>query len=127
MGKLLFKPGVTVTPDSAGARILGSLDHIIRSYPFDLTITAGSDGHPPTDSHTLGRAFDVRAHDLTPAQRTMLLHDVIFDLAEPTSTPGPLASIPLENLASEKFFGQVEHPAAPEAHLHFQLRLGRAL
>lgn len=129
MSLLLFKAGVRLVPDPAGARILGTLDRLTRELAYDLTITAGADSHPPTDPHTLGRAFDVRTHDLTLDQKLYVLRAVLLDLQDGAAdAPETLAiaGIP-HNLATRYFFGQLENEGGADEHLHFQLRRGATL
>jgi len=122
MGTLRVKLGVKFDRiDPAGFRILGSLDRIVRALPFDLTITCGSDSHPASDPHTLGRAYDVRTHDLTPEQKQQVLRDLLLDLQEHD------LDAPMEvsgGLATSHFFGWIEHPNTSDEHLHAQQRKG---
>lgn len=122
MGVLRVKPGVAFAPIApAGFRLLGALDRVARSLAHDLTITAGSDSHPPSDPHSLGNAYDIRTHDLTPEQKAHVLRAVLLDLHESDM------DAPLEvsgGLATMYFFGWLEHPGTPNEHLHFQLRKG---
>lgn len=124
MGVLRVKPGARFDRiDAAGFRLLGTLDRIAREVPYDLTISCGSDDHPPTDPHTLGRAYDVRTHDLTPDQRAYVLRAVLLDLQ------ADAADAPLETsggLATRHFFGWLEHAGEANEHLHFQQRKGTA-
>lgn len=124
MGDVLFKVGVTLTPDPAGARLLGSIDRVARTWPTDLTITSGSDSHPPTDPHTLGRAFDLRTHDLADGGKRQLLDQILLDLCDggadyPTAMPLPGIWLAM---ATAHWFGQVEEYQQPDEHLHVQSR-----
>lgn len=127
MSVLLFKDGVTLKPDSAGARLHGALDRVVRTWPSDLTISAGSDSHGPADPHTLGRAFDVRTHGLTDDQLKQLLRAVLLDLHEGLDDAPAELTIPgiWYALATRRWFGQIEHHNEPAEHAHFQLRNGR--
>ena len=124
MGVLRFKDGVTLTPDVAGARLLGSIERVVRTWPTDMVVTCGSDSHPPTDPHTHGRAFDLRTHGLTDDQKKTLLTEVLADLREPDLDPPvemPIAGIWFA--ANTRFwFGQIENHLADDEHLHVQLR-----
>ncbi|MEY2873114.1 MAG: hypothetical protein RLZZ373_485, partial [Pseudomonadota bacterium] len=80
MGILRFKDGVTLKPDPAGARLLGAIERVTRVWSTDITITAGSDNHPLTDPHTLGRAFDIRTHGMSDSQKKLFLTSVLQDL-----------------------------------------------
>ena len=127
MGCLLFKEGVTLKPDPAGARLLGALDRVTRRQPFDVTVTCGSDGHPADDPHSHGRAFDVRTHGLTDEQKKQVLSDVLSDLRDDVHDYPfvmPIVGIWLA-MATHRWFGQVEHHTEDGEHLHFQLRNGQ--
>lgn len=124
MGLVLFKPGVTLQPDPAGARILGTLDRVARRLAFDVTITCGADSHPLTDPHSRGRAFDVRTHGLTEDQKTYLLREALLDLQDDAAdAPEELTirGIALA-LATRRWFGQIEHHGEDGEHVHLQLR-----
>lgn len=125
MGVLRALPAVTLRADPAGFRIIGALDRIVRALPRDLMVTVGANGHAPDDPHTKGRGFDVRTHDQTSEQRTFLLRALLLDLQDaPDDAPQPLATVPLENLATRRFFAQIEDPEGPNEHLHVQQRKG---
>lgn len=126
MGLVLFKPGVVLRPDSAGVRILGTLDRLARAWRFDVTVTCGSEGHPPTDPHTLGRAFDVRVHDYTDSQKTYLLEQALLDLRDGAFDATETLTIPGIWLAraNQRWFGQIEAHGEADEHLHLQLRKG---
>lgn len=127
MSVLIFKPGVTLRPDGAGARLQGALDRVVRTWPADLTITAGSDSHGPTDPHTLGRAFDVRTHGLSDDQKEQLLRAVLLDLQEaPDDAPAELTIAGIwYAIATRRWFGQIEFHNQDNEHAHLQLRNGR--
>ena len=122
MGVIRFKLGVELTRmDPAGVRLIGSLDRVARSMPVDLTVTCGCEGHPASDPHTLGRAYDVRTHDLTPDQKDFVLRGMLLDLQE-SDTDAPVAVS--DGLATTRFFGWLEHPGEDDEHLHVQQRKG---
>lgn len=119
MAVLRVKPGVRFDRiDPGGFRLLGSLDRVVRSMASELVITCGSDSHPSLDPHTLGRAYDVRTHSLTPEQKDFVLRGVLLDLEDgvPMETSG--------GLATANFFGWLEHKGEDGEHLHFQQRRG---
>lgn len=122
MSVILVKSGARFDRiDPAGFRLLGALDRVSRTFPVDLTITCGSDAHPANDPHSLGRAFDVRTHDLTPDQKQLLLRSVLLDLQDGDH------DAPLEvsgGLATTHFFGWIEHPGEVTEHMHVQMRKG---
>ena len=126
MGYLRCKPGVRFDPiDPAGFRLLGSLERIAREVPYDLTVTCGSEAHPASDPHTLGAAYDVRTHDLTLDRKLYILRAVLLDLQEGADdAPVTLATVPVPNFATRRFFGQLEHPGQETEHLHLQRRKG---
>lgn len=123
MGVLRFKDGVLPIGriDPAGARLLGSLDRVVRSMHNDLTITCADGEHPASDPHTLGRAYDVRTHDLTADQKEFLVRGVMLDLQE-AENDAPIAVS--GGLATTRFFGWLEHPGEAAEHAHFQQRKG---
>jgi hypothetical protein len=122
MGVLRVKTGVAFDRiDPAGFRLLGALDRIVRGQPFDLVITCGTDSHPAADPHSLGRAYDVRTHNLTPSQAQFVLREVLLDLQEGECDAPLEVSI---GLATSRFYGQLERPGEPGEHLHFQQRRG---
>ncbi len=111
--------------DPAGFRILGTLDRLSRELPYDLTLTCGSDNHPASDPHTLGRAYDVRTKGLPMDQKRYLLRAVLLDLQEgPEDAPGEVAGVVWEHLATRRFFGQLENLGEAAEHAHFQQRKG---
>lgn len=87
----------------AGMRILEVLKSITHSYPFDVTITSGTDGKHsgPTDPHYTGEAYDIRTKDLTDAQKQQLLKDLI-------------------NHLGVKFHAFIESPGTDNEHIHCQ-------
>lgn len=122
MGVIRVKPGALFARiDPAGFRLLGSLDRVARAMPVDLVITCGTDSHPASDPHTLGRAYDVRTHDLTPEQKDFVLHGVLLDL-QTGASDAPMATS--SGFATSLFFGWLEHPGEDGEHLHFQQRKG---
>lgn len=108
MGLIKIKPGVTFEPYApAGIRILEVLKSIVQSYPFDVTITSGTDGvhSGPLDPHKLGMAFDIRTKDLSAANKHLLLIDLQKSL-------GP------------HFHAFLESPGTPNEHIHCQRTYG---
>lgn len=99
----------------AGFALLGALDN--ASEPDDLVITCGSEGHPPDDPHTLGKAYDVRSHTFTDEQKQGILLTVMNYLGTPIRDISG-------GYITEKFFGWLESPGTPNEHFHFQLRHG---
>ncbi|WP_460292378.1 hypothetical protein, partial [Bacillus cereus] len=56
-----LKPGVKLDGLApAGIRILAAIDAAAQVLKRDLTVTCGTEGHPPTDPHTCGEALDLR-------------------------------------------------------------------
>lgn len=105
----------------AAVRILAGIDAAANSAGVDLTITSGTDSHPPGDVHTLGLAYDVSVRDLTPDTILLVRHflqmflgtgfTVLYEVPEPPAHPG-LRVIAFVNAA------------ATAAHVHVQLRNG---
>ncbi len=121
---LLVKDGVRFDRIArAGARILGALDTVARTFGRDLTITCACEGHPPTDPHTLGEAYDVRTHDMLNEEvKLRILSSVMELLCEPGESTFHIAG----GIASTHFWGWLEHPGTDAEHLHIQRRRGTA-
>lgn len=118
-----YKDGVQIRPDSAGTRLLGAIDRVAMNSPYDVTVTCGSEAHPPNDVHSQGRAFDLRTHDFNDAEKADLLRAI---LAELTDEPPDILQIPgiWYALATDEWFGQIEDHNGPNEHCHVQLRNG---
>lgn len=114
-----FKPGVTLNGlGSAGVRILAALDDASQFFKRDITVTCGTDSHPPSDPHSEGAALDIRCSDMPEAtvfafvkwmQKT-LGPDFTVLYESPTKPLGVLASIAYVNAG------------ASGPHVHAQLR-----
>lgn len=74
---LRAEPDVQMKPAPAGFRILAALDGATKVMGQDLWLTCGCEGHPPTDPHTLGEAFDLSVQGLSPA-RVVKLRDLLL-------------------------------------------------
>ena len=119
---LQVKAGVAftvITP--AGFRLLGAIERTARHLQLPLTITCGCDGHPPSDPHMTGDAYDVRAHGLTEDQKQAVLHWVMVELIEGTTDAALPTGI---GVATRHFYGQREDPGGANEHFHFQRRKG---
>jgi hypothetical protein len=121
-----FLPGVELAAkpvplQPAGVRILAALDNLSRVLGLDVTVTCGTDSHPPSDVHTAGEAFDVRVKDwtipVTLKAVTFLKQvlgerfTVLYECPEPPKEPA-LAAIAYTN------------PNATGSHLHIQRKRG---
>lgn len=105
----------------SGIRILGALERTAQVLGHDLVITCGSDSHGPDDPHTKGQAFDVRSHDLTPAQKVTLLNAMMQALCG----NAPDVVQPKDGgFVTQHFFGWLEHAGEDTEHFHFQQRNG---
>lgn len=92
----------------AGFRILAAFDAATKVMGRDLTITCGSDSHPPNDPHSRGEAMDLRANDLSDGQILALTgflettlgprFTVLYET--PTMPSGVLAQIAYVNAAA---------------------------
>lgn len=134
MGSLRYKPGVQIDRlDVGGALILAALQRTVFNLRFDLVVTSVTDGEHsgPRDPHKLGKAVDVRSHDLSWAAKDSVLKLVMGYLAEFTEQLMGKArgSIELETtsdgLATPLFFGFLENRGGPNEHFHLQVRKGR--
>ena len=124
---LRFKDDVTLTPNAAGARLLGSIERVARTWPTDIIVSCGSDSHPPKNPHTRGCAFDVRTHGLLHGDKELLIVKVMIDVRDGGEADVPLALSDVSNFnrATARYFGQLEKLDLPDEHAHFQLRNGK--
>jgi hypothetical protein len=120
---LRVKPGVQFDPIApAGFRILSALEQTARRLQLDLTITCGSEDHPPTDPQTLGAAYDVRTHGFTWDQKQAILREVLLELSDDPTNDAPM--LVGGGLGVNHFWGWVEAPGAAHEHFHIQRRRG---
>lgn len=115
------KPGVlfnVIAP--AGIRLLGALDTTARRLNVDLTITCGTEGHPPADPHSSGEAYDIRTHDFSDDQKRVVLRAVLLELSDGSAEDAPV--VVGDGLGTRAFWGWIEHPGEPNEHIHIQRR-----
>lgn len=102
-----------------GFRILWALDEAVTLLYQDLTITCGTEDHPPDDPHTRGEAYDVRVRDLQPEQVVKLVIALRSKL-------GPLFTVLLETphaFTNPQLVAlQTLNPHATAPHVHVQVR-----
>lgn len=116
-----FAPGVTLNGlKPAGARILAALDGATFAMKRNLLVTCGTNGHPPTDPHTLGAALDVRTKDLPEATILALVQWLRKALGPDFTVLFEVPSKPVGVLASIAYI----NPVATGPHIHIQLRKG---
>jgi hypothetical protein len=104
----------------AGFKILSVLQNATYIFDRDLVITCGTEGHPPTDPHTEGSAFDIRALNMAEATVLALVSYLKTQLGPrftvlyeaPTPPSGVLASVTFVN------------PKASAPHFHIQRKAG---
>lgn len=96
--------------------ILDALQLASESLGIDLVITCGQEGHPLTDPHTEGRAYDVRSRDLTDKS------GVLFAIMR-AFNDGPLAGKD-GGLVTDHYFGWLENAGQADEHFHVQVRRG---
>lgn len=119
---LRVKEGVQFKLTKAGGRIICALDFACRELKMDLTVTCGSDGHPPEDPHTLGEAFDIRTHDIdSDATKQALIRVIMSYLRDGSTDVVTPTSI---GLATTHFYAQLEFPNLDNEHIHIQRRKG---
>jgi|SRR6267142_833567 len=110
MRLLLVKTGVQFTIISPGGfRILRALDVASKLLGYDITITSACDGEHsgPGDPHHLGRAYDIRCHDVPDKQHLWItVANLLADV-----DPG-------------KFYSFIEDIDTPNEHIHIQVRHG---
>ena len=128
---LIFKADVALTPHPAGARLLGSLERVARTWPFDIEITSGSEQfalHGPENPHTRGYAFDLRSHGFTAEQKAAFVGAVLMDLREDDEEDAPQdvdsGDPHAQGSATRYWYMQVENIGTPSEHFHCQLRKG---
>lgn len=106
----------------AGFHILWALGQTARVIKRPLTITCGTEDHPPTDPHSTGEAYDVRSRMIPAADQQRIVREMLLALSDgPDDAPVETSG----GLATKYFFGFLESPGTPHAHFHFQRRNGR--
>lgn len=103
----------------AGFRLLSAIDQTSRRLGFPLTITCGTELHPPTDPHSTGEAYDVRSSGIPAPDKQRVLQEILACVSDGPDDPPTV--IP-EGLATRYFFGFLENPGKPNQHFHFQRR-----
>lgn len=123
--RLYVKDGVDLNGMTlAGARILAVVAVAPLVLGFDITITCGREGHPPTDPHTLGSALDLRTADKTSLQIRAMYKYFGSQLGAEFFTT--LYEVPLHERPSldPLLVDYVYTPSNPdEQHLHLQRRI----
>lgn len=101
----------------AGFRILAAIDALPATIGRDVYLSCGTEGHPPTDPHSTGEAFDISVMGWTGAEietalRTLrgTLGSAFYAQYEVTSTANDLTPSRLA----------VVNPAASGSHVHVQ-------
>ena len=131
MGVLRIKDGVSLCDPTdypqalvapAGFRLLGSIDRVLRTKPYDLWLTSGTDGthSGPADPHKLGEAYDLGNHAVSLDEHRLFVHALIRDLMEADDT----LFVTSGGWATNHFFAFVEDPGTPNQHIHCQRRKG---
>lgn len=100
----------------AGGAILAAAAMAATTIKCDLVITCGSEGHPPTDPHTLGEAIDIRTSDLSEGQLLALYHALKTTLGPKFTVLYEVKAKPAGVLGSIAYVNT--HASAP--HLHIQ-------
>lgn len=96
--------------------ILNALAIASEQLGIDLVITCGTEGHPPTDPHTEGRAYDIRSHDIADKQAALVTIMRAF-------MDGPISSQD-GGLVTNSYFGWLEDAGQLNEHIHVQVRKG---
>ncbi len=113
------KPGVkfgVIAP--AGFAILAAVHAACWRLQTDLTISCGSEGHPTTDPHSEGAAFDLSVQGLNDPQIIELVMFLRHTLGQrfyaTYETPGtPREALVIADVA-------VKNPQATSGHIHIQ-------
>jgi hypothetical protein len=118
---LLTKDGVQfgrIKP--AGFKILAVLQAATFIFDRDLTITCGTEAHPPSDPHSTGEAYDVRALNMADATILALHNYLRQHLGDPFTVLYETPQKPAGVLASIA----VVNPKASAPHFHIQRKAG---
>ncbi len=125
------KDGVTLNPTDPGGMVIQAACVLASGVVgLPLEITCGSEGHPPGDPHTLGRARDLHVTDFTASQILALIAalEASFKYLAPGAPftimyevpPGTTTDMRLVN--SDYYY---ENAGATAAHLHIQVKKGQ--
>lgn len=118
-----LKPGVVLDRIApAGFVILDAIREASMRTRLDLTITCGTEAHPPTDPHSTGEAVDVRTKAFTMDEKVKILDTIMRVLAEWHGEAVITLSTSGVQLATSQFFGQLEHVGGVQEHAHIQRR-----
>lgn len=104
----------------AGFKILAVLQNSTYVFDRDLVITCATEGHPASDAHALGEAYDVRAANL-PEATVLSLHKYLSTNLGPRFTV--LYEVPAKPAGVLGGIAYV-NPKATAAHFHIQRRKG---
>ena len=116
-----FKAGVTLNGLApAGAEILAAVVGAAHFFKRDITVTCGTDSHPPSDPHTVGAALDVRTSDMPEATIFAFVKWVQKTLGPDFTVLYEVPTKPVGVLAAVAY---VNHGASAP-HCHIQLRKG---
>lgn len=117
-----FKSGVRVDPMTpALARIICNLDMAARIVGVELTVTCGRESHGAGDPHTLGKALDVRAADLTPEKIIQNYHYLQSVLGELFTVLYEVPTAPVNGALNNIAYVNAD---ATAPHFHIQLKKG---
>ncbi len=104
----------------AGFKILAILQNATFIFDRDFVITNGTEGHPATDPHTEGSAYDVRVSGL-PEATILAMHSYF------KSNLGPLFTVLYEAPTKPSgVLGAITYanPKASGPHFHIQRKAG---
>jgi len=120
-GHVIVKSDVQFTRIApAGFRLLGAIELTARRFGIEMMITCACEAHPAEDPHSLGEAYDVRSHDMSPAQKTLVLKAILEAAGDADAGDVPVGA--QGGYATSHFWGWLEHPGDPNEHLHVQRR-----
>lgn len=105
----------------AGGAILAALALAATTIKRDLTVTCGAEGHPPTDPHSRGEAYDARVAGLPEATIYALISSLKATLGPRFTVLYETPTKPMGILASMAYVNP--HASAP--HLHIQLGINQ--
>lgn len=105
----------------AGVRILVAIWTVGQSNAMDVWITCGTDGHGPSDPHTLGEAFDISVKQMTVPTIVKIKRQLEQILGERFTVLYEVPSLPTDPMLIAIAYVNAE---ATGPHFHIQRKRG---
>lgn len=127
MGVVQTKAGVQFAMiHPGGFEILSALVTLAGMQVGDIEITCGTEGHPPTDHHSFGEAYDISIQDLTGDQIFALCQRLKATLGAKFTI---LYEVPSAAQAVKSNIGDLSpylyvNAGATAPHIHVQVKIG---